>query len=558
MDKMRKIVCAAGFIALCAALVLYLRVFAATGGAQEVILWQNATVISETGEETPFEMGEREEPYEPQVGEKYVFTAVLGDVSQDTYLAVNTSGAEITVAVDGTELFRSLSNSPYAAETMGLDLSHVPLTPDASGKTLVLTYEALPDGVPSIFPPILRLSSIWLEEAANIAYANSYSLPAGVFSLACLLVYGLFLMGLLNRKPDWSLPPMVFALAVLAVRQIAVGTGYYFLPENVYLFLCWDGFGAIAAVAMLAYLLMNRKRDFWRKLGQYSLFAGSALLVWYLISLMRGSYMARYVNDMVYYLFAYGLWVEPVYWLTLYLACVCALISTYGFIRGIAKMQVDAQALSLKNDLAMENCRAMEESAKRTSALRHELKNHITAMNAIYKQGDMDGLGRYLADLDKLQKGLAPAVYTDNFLCNAILQNAATRAAENEIRFEANVSVPKNLGVEERDLSSLLMNLIDNALEAAKLVEPASNRYIRFNAELKNGFLAVSCKNTYTGKLVLDERGDPVTSKRENAAHGFGIKQMRAVAEKYQSVLEISYTADVFTAQTALKTVAKE
>ena len=51
--------------------------------------------------------------------------------------------------------------------------------------------------------------------------------------------------------------------------------------------------------------------------------------------------------------------------------------------------------------------------------------------------------------------------------------------------------------------------------------------------------------------MKRDEKGRLLFTKREEG-HGFGLSQMRAVAEKYNSVLDISYDQDRFTVQTAL------
>ena len=43
----------------------------------------------------------------------------------------------------------------------------------------------------------------------------------------------------------------------------------------------------------------------------------------------------------------------------------------------------------------------------------------------------------------------------------------------------------------------------------------------------------------------------PRTTKGDAASHGFGLARMRAVAEKYDSILDVSWTDSRFTVQTA-------
>ena len=77
------------------------------------------------------------------------------------------------------------------------------------------------------------------------------------------------------------------------------------------------------------------------------------------------------------------------------------------------------------------------------------------------------------------------------------------------------------------------MNMLDNAL---------------------NGFLAVKCENSYSGKRRQDANGNYITTKNDAETHGFGLKLMSAVAVRYHSMLDI-FTSEnqTFTVQTALK-----
>ena len=64
-------------------------------------------------------------------------------------------------------------------------------------------------------------------------------------------------------------------------------------------------------------------------------------------------------------------------------------------------------------------------------------------------------------------------------------------------------------------------------------------------------FLPILCENTFDGHVETNEKGVVKTTKADPASHGFGLAQMRAVAEKYDSVLSVSWTDERFTIQTA-------
>ena len=252
-------------------------------------------------------------------------------------------------------------------------------------------------------------------------------------------------------------------------------------------------------------------------------------------------------------MFQHGVYDGLAHWLTFYLVIACTGIAVAGHLRSIAQMQSEAQTLKMKNELVLDSYHAIECSVQQTASMRHELKKHITAMNLMYQQKKLEELGHYLEKLDTQQTQLSQTQFTDNFMINAILQNAAAEAAEIGVRFEAHAVTPQELFIDEGDLCSFLMNMLDNAMEACQLIPAQNARFIRFRIELKNGFLAISCINSYIGRTVKDDNGRLKTTKPDQTIHGFGLRQMSAIAEKYHSIVDISYTNDVFTVQTALQ-----
>lgn len=214
---------------------------------------------------------------------------------------------------------------------------------------------------------------------------------------------------------------------------------------------------------------------------------------------------------------------------------------------------MEAKTLHLRNELIMNSYHAIESKVTDSAAIRHEMKHKIIALDALYQKGDYKTLGQLIGDIKQQNDHLAQTKFTENFTVNTILQDAAYRAAQSDIRFDVLVSVPPQLTVAESDLCELLMNMLDNALEAAAEVTDGK-RSVRFQIETKNGFLAVKCENSYSGKRRQDADGNYLTTKNDAETHGFGLKLMNTVAVRYHSILDIFTSEDrIFTVQTALK-----
>ena len=83
------------------------------------------------------------------------------------------------------------------------------------------------------------------------------------------------------------------------------------------------------------------------------------------------------------------------------------------------------------------------------------------------KKGDYETLGKMLQDMRGQCEHLAQTHFSKNFVVNAILQDAAYRAARAGISFDATASVSAEIPISENELCALLMNMLDNAIEAA-------------------------------------------------------------------------------------------
>ncbi len=90
------------------------------------------------------------------------------------------------------------------------------------------------------------------------------------------------------------------------------------------------------------------------------------------------------------------------------------------------------------------------------------------------------------------------------------------------------------------DVYSLFGNLMDNAIEAVEALEPPEKRQISLVLERRGEFVYISCMNYTDAKLVLRQDGLPGTTKaQEPGYHGYGLRSIRLIAEKYHGDIRI-------------------
>ena len=95
----------------------------------------------------------------------------------------------------------------------------------------------------------------------------------------------------------------------------------------------------------------------------------------------------------------------------------------------------------------------------------------------------------------------------------------------------------------ETDISVILNNAIDNAIEGASECE---NPWIKILSYRKNNAYMIEIRNSVTGRRAVDEdSGLPHTTK-EGEGHGFGLANIRKVAQRYYGDIAIEQKESEF------------
>lgn len=163
--------------------------------------------------------------------------------------------------------------------------------------------------------------------------------------------------------------------------------------------------------------------------------------------------------------------------------------------------------------------------------LRHDLRNHVTALQGLLEQGRQAELARYLAELTDSPALDGGRRYCENETANIVLSSKAVRMEAAGLMPDFLVSLPEALSIPAPELCVLLGNALDNALEGAA---GAENRTVTLRARLDKGVFMLHVQNA-VGNVV---NPDLSTTKADAAQHGFGLAGMREVARRHGGTLE--------------------
>ncbi|WP_416235500.1 sensor histidine kinase [Paenibacillus campi] len=120
-------------------------------------------------------------------------------------------------------------------------------------------------------------------------------------------------------------------------------------------------------------------------------------------------------------------------------------------------------------------------------------------------------------------------VNTGNLVVDALLTNALNVGRANGIRIDTELRLREpELPIERYDLSVVLGNMLDNAVEASKHVRQAEDRLIQVDIRSSEAALLIRVRN-HTEREVTDLR----TRKASPEEHGFGLTNIERICEKY-------------------------
>ena len=231
------------------------------------------------------------------------------------------------------------------------------------------------------------------------------------------------------------------------------------------------------------------------------------------------------------------------------LAVSAALI--YIIRRYMIKM-VDRRTLIYQSDLLEKHCEEVQNMYRQTRGWRHDYHNHIQTMKAYLAMGNLNELDKYLNELDTDLTTVDTVIKTGNVMIDAILNSKISLAKTKDIAVDAKAIVPKELtsSITEVDLSLIIGNLMDNAMEACMKIEEAEKRFIRVYIDILKGQLYIYVMNSATGRMKRS--GRIYQSTKNGEYHGFGLMRIDKVVDKYHGYLERQDEEGVFATEVML------
>lgn len=169
----------------------------------------------------------------------------------------------------------------------------------------------------------------------------------------------------------------------------------------------------------------------------------------------------------------------------------------------------------------------------------HDLKHQIR------KIGKKSLNPQAVGEIEDIVSIYDSSVQTGNESLDIILTEKSLICSRNGIKLCCMIDGKSLAFISSVDLYALFGNILDNAIEAVTpLAKP--DKIISLSVKIKNKFVVV---NTYNKCETLPEFADglPKTTKSDSSIHGYGMKSVRMICDKYGGEFSVTVKDDLFT-----------
>lgn len=203
-----------------------------------------------------------------------------------------------------------------------------------------------------------------------------------------------------------------------------------------------------------------------------------------------------------------------------------------------------------RSEYSQKYAETIKEQYEQTRRLRHDMKQYSSALLALIKDGKLDSAEAFIEKQTQNLSKIETVINVNNDFLNAILNSKLSFARSKEI--DVLCSIENNIsGIEDIDLCNLIGNLLDNAIAAAEECDPDSRLIEVKISSVGSSRLIIIVRNSIRAPVLKDNPSFKST-KKDASEHGFGVKTIKYIAEKYNGTFDFFEEGLVFVGRVEL------
>lgn len=200
----------------------------------------------------------------------------------------------------------------------------------------------------------------------------------------------------------------------------------------------------------------------------------------------------------------------------------------------VRRVELDKQ----KNKIILQHYNIVENKYEQTKQIIHDIKNHLICIKGLAKDLDAKKVVEYVDSINSDISQLSYSTITGNRLVDIIINEKVLLMKENNINFTHEIQNINMDFIEDKDVCTIITNLLDNAIDSCKKSE-SKDILLKIHCFNKS-FIVINLLNSCDNSPIF-KLNKFITSKKEVELHGYGIRNINKSLKKYSGNLDWEY-----------------
>lgn len=198
--------------------------------------------------------------------------------------------------------------------------------------------------------------------------------------------------------------------------------------------------------------------------------------------------------------------------------------------------------IATKNKLEYQSALIVKEEQEHLRRFRHDIRNINKTVKGLLEAGKTDEAMKLLDESSVEAEKTSGVTLCRCNIINTVLYMKSNEAKEYGIAILCNITESSACKLSDIDISRVLLNLCDNAINAAKECE---KKQIKIDIEINDKLIKINTENHYI----------PSKTKRPSPEHGNGTKIIKQISKKYGGEYKAEATDGIYKTQTYLRNI---
>ena len=175
--------------------------------------------------------------------------------------------------------------------------------------------------------------------------------------------------------------------------------------------------------------------------------------------------------------------------------------------------------------------------------LRHDMRGELALIHGYNELNQREKIRLHIEKkLREMDIQLIPQIDNENVITSFVnfkLKEAKSKNIDVEIISNIN---DEEIYIDKEDICRIINNIMNNAIEA---LQEFNIKKVKLFIGIAGDYLIIKSENPYKGRM-LTEGEKIITTKKDRTKHGYGLKSIKNIAEKYNGFMSIMYDDEKF------------